>query len=57
MKSNLIAGPLHRIRQAGNRIIELECLEDANGVRHDISPSDPRNLLKSDYSRWKKAER
>ena len=48
---------LHRIKQAGARIIEDECLEDANGVRHHISPSDPRNLLKSDYSRWKKAER
>jgi hypothetical protein len=48
---------LQRIKQAGARIIEDECLEDANGVRHHISPSDPRNLLKSDYSRWKKAER
>ena len=48
---------LHRIKQAGARIIEDECLEDANGVRHHISPSDPRNLLKSDYSRWKKTER
>ena len=35
------------------RIIEDECLEDANGVRHHVSPNDPRNLLKSDYSRWK----
>jgi hypothetical protein len=46
---------LHRIKDAGARIIEDECLEDANGVRHHISPSDPKNLLKSDYSRWKKA--
>jgi hypothetical protein len=46
---------LYRNKQAGARIIEDECLEDANGVRHHISPSDPRNLLKSDYSRWKKA--
>ena len=45
---------LHRVKQPGARIIEDECLEDANGVRHHISPSDPRNLLKSDYSRWKK---
>jgi hypothetical protein len=30
-----------------------ECLEDARGVRHHISPSDPRNLLKADYSRWR----
>jgi len=45
---------LHRVKQPGARIIEDECLEDANGVRRHISPSDPRNLLKSDYSRWKK---
>jgi hypothetical protein len=45
---------LHRIKEPGARIIEDECLEDANGVRHHISPSDPKNLLKSDYSRWKK---
>jgi hypothetical protein len=43
---------LHRVTQPGARIIEDECLEDANGVRHHISPSDPRNLLKADYSRW-----
>jgi hypothetical protein len=45
---------LYRNKQPGARIIEDECLEDANGVRHHISPYDPRNLLKSDYSRWKK---
>jgi hypothetical protein len=45
---------LHRVKQPGARIIEDECLEDASGVRHHISPSDPRNLLKGDYSRWKK---
>ena len=45
---------LHRVTQPGARIIEDECLEDANGVRHHISPSDPRNLLKADYSRWTK---
>jgi hypothetical protein len=45
---------LYRIKDPGARIIEDECLEDANGVRHHISPNDPRNLLKSDYSRWKK---
>ncbi len=43
---------LHRMKQPGARIIEDECLEDANGVRHHISPSDPRNLLTSEYSRW-----
>jgi hypothetical protein len=43
---------LHR-REPGTRIIEDECLEDANGVRHHVSPNDPRNLLRSDYSRWK----
>lgn len=26
-----------------------------NEIRHHIPPSDPRNLLKSDYSRWKRA--
>jgi hypothetical protein len=46
---------LYRVKQPGARIIEDECLEDANGVRHHISPTDPRNLLKSDYSRWKKS--
>jgi hypothetical protein len=45
---------LHRVTQPGARIVEDECLEDANGVRHHISPSDPRNLLKADYSRWRK---
>ena len=45
---------LYRVKQPGARIIEDECLEDAKGVRHHISPSDPRNLLKSDYSRWTK---
>jgi hypothetical protein len=45
---------LQRVKQAGARIIEDECLEDANGVRHHISPSDPRSLLKTDLSRWKK---
>ena len=44
---------LQRIKKRGARIIEDECLEDENGVRHHISPYDPRNLLKSDYSRWK----
>lgn len=45
---------LYRVKQPGARIIEDECLEDAKGVRHHISPSDPRSLLKSDYSRWTK---
>jgi hypothetical protein len=45
---------LYRVKQPGARIIGDECLDDANGVRHHISPSDPRNLLKSDYSRWAK---
>lgn len=41
---------LHRVKQPGARIIEDECLEDENGVRHHISPYDPANLLKHDYS-------
>ncbi len=45
---------LARVKQRGARIIEDECLEDANGVRRHVSPYDPRNLLRSDYSRWKK---
>jgi len=45
---------LYRVKEPGARIVEDECLEDANGVRHHISPSDPGNLQKSDYSRWKK---
>jgi hypothetical protein len=44
---------LYRIKDSGARIFEDECLEDANGIRRHISPNDPRNLLKSDYSRWK----
>jgi hypothetical protein len=48
---------LYRVTQPGARIIEDECLEDANGVRRHISPSDPRNLLKADYSRWTKPTR
>lgn len=43
---------LDRIKEPGARIIEDECLEDGNGVRRHISPHDPRNLLKADYSRW-----
>jgi hypothetical protein len=46
---------LTRVTEPGARIIEDECLDDENGVRHRISPYDPRNLLKSDYSRWKNA--
>jgi hypothetical protein len=42
---------LFRLKQAGARIIEDECLEDASGVRHHVSPYDPKNLLKSNYSR------
>jgi hypothetical protein len=48
---------LYRVTQPGARIVEDECLEDANGVRHHISPSDPRNLLKSDYSSWRQPVR
>ncbi len=44
---------LHRVTEPGARIIEDECLDDENGVRRHISPYDPQNLLKSDYSRWK----
>lgn len=45
---------LQRVKQRGARIIEDECLDDENGVRHHISPYDPRNLLKADYSGSKK---
>jgi hypothetical protein len=48
---------LERVKRPGARIIEDECLEGEDGVRHHISPQDPRNLLKSDYSRWKKPAR
>ncbi len=44
---------LYRVTERGARIVEDECLDDANGVRHHISPSDPKNLLKTEYSRWK----
>jgi hypothetical protein len=46
---------LDRVKEPGARIIEDECLDDENGVRRHISPYDPANLLKSDYSRWKNA--
>jgi len=46
---------LRRVKDRGARIIEDECLEDENGVRHHVSPYDRKNLLKSDYSRWKTA--
>ena len=45
---------LERVKRRGARIIEDECLEGEDGVRYHISPSDPRNLLKTDYSRWMK---
>jgi hypothetical protein len=47
---------LYRVTEPGARIIEDECLEDASGVRRHISPSDPRNLLTSNYSRWRQAK-
>ena len=46
---------LERVKRRDARIIEDECLEGADGVRHHISPSDPKNLLRSDYSRWTNA--
>jgi hypothetical protein len=46
---------LDRVKEPGARIIEDECLDDENGVRRHISPYDPANLLRSDYSRWKNA--
>jgi len=45
---------LERVTRRDARIIEDECLEGEDGVRYHISPSDPRNLLKTDYSRWMK---
>jgi hypothetical protein len=48
---------LRRVAERGARIIEDECLEDQNGVRHHISPSNPKNLLETDYSRWKQEPR
>jgi len=43
---------LHRVTEPGARIIEDECLEDENGIRQQISPRDPRNLLRNNYERW-----
>jgi hypothetical protein len=48
---------LDRVKEPGARIIEDECLEDENGIRRHISPYDPRNLLKTDYSRWARPAR
>jgi hypothetical protein len=50
----MLRAVLQRVKQRGARIIEDECLDDENGVRHHISPYDPRNLQKADYSRSKK---
>ena len=46
---------LERVKRRDARIIEDECLEGEDGVRYHISPSDPKNLLKTDYSRWMKS--
>ena len=43
---------LHRNNEPGARILEDECLEDENGVRQRVSPSDRRSLLINDYARW-----
>jgi hypothetical protein len=48
---------LYRDKRPGARIIEDECLEDAAGVRRHVSPYDPANLLKSDYSPLKNPAR
>jgi hypothetical protein len=53
MKPWTLRTVLYRVKQPGARIIEDECLEDANGVRRHVAPTDARNLLKSDYTRWK----
>ncbi|OLC33458.1 MAG: hypothetical protein AUH28_10550 [Acidobacteria bacterium 13_1_40CM_56_16] len=47
---------LHRLKDAGARLIEDECLEDENGIHRHISPYDPKNLLKNDYRRWRIAD-
>lgn len=44
---------LKRVKEAGARIVEDECLDDENGVRHHVSPYDKKSLLQHDYSRWK----
>ena len=46
---------LERVKEPGTRIIEDECLDDESGVRRHVSPYDPANLLKADYSRWRNA--
>jgi hypothetical protein len=40
---------LDRVKERGARIIEDECLDDEDGVRHHVSPYDRRNRLKPDY--------
>jgi hypothetical protein len=45
---------LERVKEPGARMVEDECLDDEHGVRHHVSPYDRKNLLKHDYSRWKK---
>jgi hypothetical protein len=47
---------LDRVKTSGARIVEDECLDDEHAVRRHISPYDRRNLSKTDYSRWKKAQ-
>jgi hypothetical protein len=48
---------LERVKRRGARIIEDECLEGPDSVRYHISPSDPKNLLRADYSRWTNAQK
>ena len=46
---------LYRVPAKGARILEDECLEDANGIHRRVAPTDPRGLLRNDYRRWKLA--
>jgi hypothetical protein len=46
---------LYRVGEGEARIIEDECLEDDDGIRRHISPYDPANLLRTDYSRWRES--
>ena len=48
---------LYRDARPGARIVEDECLDDHDGVRHHLAPGDPRALQRNSYTRWSIAQK
>ena len=48
---------LYRDNRSNARIAEDECLDDRNGVRHHVAPTDPANLQHNRYTRWAIAQK